>query len=94
VSASKPFSPVCPPELSDGLPESLTTALLASDFNLNDVLDAYLREISGTAADKWQQAEYHAKALVRLILAECQYGPALEQALAEKIKARVRVVHG
>jgi hypothetical protein len=94
VSAPKPFPVAAPPELSDGLPESLTTALIASEFSLNDVLDAYLEELAGKPADLWQQADYHAKVLVRLILAECQRKRALEQALVDKIRTRIRVVYG
>lgn len=94
MSASKPLPITAPPELSDGLPESLTTALIASEFDLHDVLDAYLEELVGKPADLWQQAPYHAKVLARLILAECQRERALEQALVDKIRTRIRVVYG
>lgn len=94
MSASKPLSVSCPPELLDGLSEDLVDALIASDFNLNDTLDAYLRSVEGKPSELWQAADYHAKVLVRIVLARCVHETALEQALTDKIRTRIRAVYG
>ena len=93
MSRSKSHRPPTPPELSGGLPESLTTALIASEFNIDDVLDEYVRAISfSKPAEVWQQADYHARVLVRQVLAQHVYGPALEQCLSRRLRDRLHAM--
>lgn len=87
------MTPLCPPELSNELPESLTEALIAPEFKIDAVIDEYVRAIDEDAAQAWGNASRHASVIANMVTMD-RHKQTIEQLLKGRIRERIRVVHG